>query len=398
MSELFDPARHEPLTETAWDAGEARRAIAAIVADLRREAAPDGTWRNHPKEDFPPDAPPAHNLYFGAAGVVLGLDHLVRIGAADPGPTFADALPAHLEANRRDLAGFGFKDSRSYLMGDAGLRFIEWRTTGAAEAADRLAGDVAANTDNPSLELMWGAPGTMLAALAMHRWTGEARWADLYRQGVAALDRARAEDAPEGGVIWVQDLYGTKRTFLGPAHGFAGIAFALIAGRDLIDPQAWAHWSAELARTLEATAVHGEAGVNWPAHAVGDTRFLVQFCHGAPGMVYGLAALDQSIDPLLTGAGELIWTAGPLTKGANFCHGTDGNGYAFLKLFQRTGDEAWLTRARRFAMHAIAQSDAAASALGRRRATLWTGDAGLAAYLADCIDGRCRFPSLEFAA
>jgi hypothetical protein len=49
-------------------------------------------------------------------------------------------------------------------------------------------------------------------------------------------------------------------------------------------------------------------------------------------------------------------------------------------------------------MHAIDQSNAEARAVGGRRATLWTGDIGLAAYLADCIDGRCRFPSLEFDA
>jgi hypothetical protein len=62
------------------------------------------------------------------------------------------------------------------------------------------------------------------------------------------------------------------------------------------------------------------------------------------------------------------------------------------------GRQLWLDRARAFAMHAIDQSNAEASAVGRRRATLWTGDIGLAAYVADCIDGRCRFPSLEFDA
>jgi hypothetical protein len=98
----------------------------------------------------------------------------------------------------------------------------------------------------------------------------------------------------------------------------------------------------------------------------------------------------------LTGGGELIWRAGPLAKGANFCHGTDGNGYAFLKLFERTGDQVWLDRARVFAMHATLQSEAEAKAIGHRRASLWTGDIGLASYLADCLDARCRFPSLEF--
>jgi hypothetical protein len=128
------------------------------------------------------------------------------------------------------------------------------------------------------------------------------------------------------------------------------------------------------------------------------SRLLVQICHGAPGMIYCFAALGEPVDDLLIAAGELVWRAGPLSKGANFCHGTDGNGYAFLKLFERTGDQLWLDRARAFAMHAIDQSNAEASAVGRRRASLWTGDIGMAAYVADCIDGCCRFPSLEFDA
>ena len=71
-----------------------------------------------------------------------------------------------------------------------------------------------------------------------------------------------------------------------------------------------------------------------------------------------------------------VWNAGPLRKGPGICHGTAGNGYAFLKLFHRTGDEVWLARARSFAMHAIAQSERANARYGRGRYTLWTGDPG----------------------
>jgi lantibiotic modifying enzyme len=66
-----------------------------------------------------------------------------------------------------------------------------------------------------------------------------------------------------------------------------------------------------------------------------------------------LAAGNDALTQVLLAGGELTWRAGPLVKGAGLCHGTAGNGYAFLKLFARTGDERWLERARRFAMHAI---------------------------------------------
>jgi hypothetical protein len=84
-----------------------------------------------------------------------------------------------------------------------------------------------------------------------------------------------------------------------------------------------------------------------------------------------------------------------LKKGSNLCHGTAGNGYAFLKLYRRTGDAEWLERARAFAMHAIVQSERDARQYGQRRYSLWTGDLGLAVYLWDCIKAEPRFPTLD---
>ena len=101
-------------------------------------------------------------------------------------------------------------------------------------------------------------------------------------------------------------------------------------------------------------------------------------------MVASLAALaphDEQLTELLLEGGELTWRAGPLKKGAGLCHGTAGNGYAFLKLFERTGDELWLERARAFAMHAAEQIEQSRAQHGRGRHTLWTGDLGAAVYL-----------------
>jgi hypothetical protein len=121
-----------------------------------------------------------------------------------------------------------------------------------------------------------------------------------------------------------------------------------------------------------------------------DGRIRTQWCHGAPGIVATLAPyLDE--EPAVAG-GELTWRAGPLRKGGGLCHGTAGNGYAFLALLRRTGDERWLARARAFAMHAAAQVEHGRAADGRGRYSLWTGDVGTALYLADCIDGRGEPP------
>ena len=98
---------------------------------------------------------------------------------------------------------------------------------------------------------------------------------------------------------------------------------------------------------------------------------------------------------MLRAAGETIWSAGPLTKGSNLCHGTGGNGYGLLKLYGRTHDSLWLERARSFAMHGIAQMEAASSRYGQLRYSLWTGDLGFAIYLCDCLRAEAQFPTLD---
>jgi uncharacterized protein YyaL (SSP411 family) len=137
----------------------------------------------------------------------------------------------------------------------------------------------------------------------------------------------------------------------------------------------------------------------WPdtvggALQAADGQIRLQWDVGAPGIVATAADyLDQEL--LLAGA-ELVWTAGAhgADKGSGICHGTAGNGYALLKAFERTGDERWLERARRFATHALEQARQARLQRGRGRYSLWTGDAGVALYAADCLEARARYPIL----
>ena len=150
------------------------------------------------------------------------------------------------------------------------------------------------------------------------------------------------------------------------------------------------------AETATALALDEDGLVNWPTAA---DRFWaehfpirVQWCHGAPGLVTSLASLprDEATDRLLAAAGELTWHAGPLRKGPGLCHGTAGNGCAFLALHARTGDEAWLDRARAFAMHALEQAERS-----QPNASLWTGQIGVALYLRACLDGWDGMPVLD---
>ncbi len=93
--------------------------------------------------------------------------------------------------------------------------------------------------------------------------------------------------------------------------------------------------------------------------------------------------------------GELTWRAGPLRKGPGLCHGTAGNGFAFLRLHALTGDEMWLDRARRFAVHAVEQVRREREVVGHGRYSLFTGDIGVALYLRACLDAVADFPVID---
>ncbi len=94
--------------------------------------------------------------------------------------------------------------------------------------------------------------------------------------------------------------------------------------------------------------------------------------------------------------GELIVQAGALNKGVSICHGTDGNGLALLELYRLTADPRWLERARQFASWALEQSEQAFKHQGHWHYSLWTGDAGLACFLLDCLDGEPKgLPGLD---
>jgi Lanthionine synthetase C-like protein len=387
---LFDAAAFEPLTDEPWEAERVRAAIRTIVADADAAFDPVGLWPAN-EWDAWGSTPPLKDLYCGAGGVIWALDALARRGYAETGIDLATAAERTLELWREApdlaLAEIELPAAResSLLCGEAGLLLVNWRLTPRDDLADRLLQRVRENRDNEFEELLWGSPGTLLAARAMHEWAGKQRWLEAWRESAEALVARRDPDG-----LWTQQLYGKTHRLLGPAHGLVGIVHALL--------QVESEWSESLPRetaeTLAREAIVEDGLATWPADAGGPlappSGIRLQWCHGAPGMVATAARyLDEEL--LLAGA-ELVWQAGAHgdEKGVGICHGTAGNGYALLKAFERTGDELWLERARRFAVHALEQVERSPG-----RYSLFTGDLGAALFAASCLEAVPRFPVLD---
>jgi Lanthionine synthetase C-like protein len=401
---LYDPARHEPLESLEWDDRAAVRTIERIVRDTEERFSPESHWPLHPLDAEDGKREPVFNLYFGASGVVWALHYLQAVGAVRLRHSYDEYVDTLLPLNRAWLKSQGSADVdvASFLMGDTSILLLSHWLRPNAEKAARLKELIAGNLDNPARELMWGAPGTLLAALFLHQWTREPRWAELYVATARKLWSQLLWSPEYQCGYWSQELYGHHCTCLDAVHGFVATAAPIIKGRHELDPGEWDAWEQCIVATIRSTAQREGDQANWrpylypPGGSTHPQKLLMQFCHGAPGFVICLADLpSKALDDDLLAGGEATWQAGPLKKGSNLCHGTGGNGYALLKLFERTGDERWLVRARSFAMHGIAQTEAHALQYGQMRYSLWTGDLGFAIYLRDCIRGAGTFPTLD---
>jgi hypothetical protein len=392
---MIDAARHVHLRPIAWNAGEAAAAIDEISADAIAHFDPQRFWPAHPQDDGVPDA--NASLYLGAAGIIWGLDYLARIGATKARYDFRPVLPHLLRAVRDQFPTYSYGTLGSLHFGDMGAALVAMRLDPAPAYADVVYERAEAHADEPIRELMWGLPGAMLACLAMAEIAGEARWQLLYAAQAARLLADLTET--EKGPLWTQDLYRMREQWLGPVHGYAGNMVPLLRGWGWLTDAQRTRIADAVPRALAGTAWRSDLGATWPARVARDgPPDLCQHCHGAPGMVTTFADApftSPQFDALLIEGGNFTWAAGPLAKGSNLCHGTGGNGYAFLKLYRRTGDTVWLERARAFAMTAIAQCRESRAQVGRGRYTLWTGDVGLACYLWDCLGAEPRFPTID---
>lgn len=334
---IVNPKRHSPRVATPWDERLARHAIADVVDETIAAGPPDEA-----------------GVYAGVAGELYALRTLGKevdwpVGAGE-GPGFAD--------------------------GEVGIAL-------ATNDRERFRAAAQACIEDPWNELLYGAAGALVAA----RLLGEDAAA---RAAIGRLWSTWSYDPKLRACIWTQEFDNRSRRMLGFAHGLAGNAYALLRAAPLQSREHQTELLQRVVETLERTALRKGDLVNWPPTV--DARrneIRVQWCHGAAGVVCALAGAPphRGLDALLLSAGELVWEAGPVRGSSGLCHGTAGNGWAFLKLHRRTHDGKWLERARRFAMHALEQRS------GERG--LWSGDLGVALFLRACIDVDDRWPLLD---
>src|SRR3954451_20739261 len=159
---LYRPDEHEPVTAEPWDEERVRAAIAAVVSEAESALPDDGLLPENEQDVDEGDLPPFTVVYLGAAGVAWALAELGS--QLDLVPVVERALAFYRE--RPDLG----EAIPSTLVGESGLLRVLERFAPDPPRRERLRECVAANVRNESLEMLFGAPGTMLAVEGLDRF------------------------------------------------------------------------------------------------------------------------------------------------------------------------------------------------------------------------------------
>ena len=376
------------------EAPEARKASSetdALLARVLDRLRPAGALF---REGFP-DAPKL-SINYGAAGAACALYRIamaredaellsradlwaakaVAAGTADEGfynagkqldrETLGQVTPYHTPSGPRAVQALV-----AHALGD--LNIQRRAVAGFLEA-------VAVPCPNPDLTL--GRSGVLLAA-AMLLDTLRAGDDELAKRlralGDGLLSELWSELAEQPPIVRAEGSWAN----LGMAHGWAGYLYATLRwcrSAGSARPERLEERLAELAGCARTWG----RGLRWPWRdaGTGPGSHMPGWCNGSAGFVplWTLAAKELNDPAWMAFAEGAAWNAWEAPdRNASLCCGLAGRAYALLDLWQHSGGEVWLERARDLgeaaAVEVVRFSEAADS--------LYKGEPGVAVLLAD---------------
>ncbi|KAL8872515.1 MAG: hypothetical protein Q9174_001872 [Haloplaca sp. 1 TL-2023] len=172
-----------------------------------------------------------------------------------------------------------------------------------------------------SNEWLYGRAGLLYLLRLVRAW-GSEYCKEAADESIKIVGDRILEDGPP----W--EWHGKE--YLGAVHGTIGIIMQLVLSRPAYtkDPRV-------VNCLREVLASQDEHG-NFPSSVGSSKNHLVQFCHGAPGVVLSLSRIrdffdpdiQEAIDRAVVKARACIWKKGLLTKEPSLCHGVTGNALA----------------------------------------------------------------------
>ncbi|XP_033116538.1 lanC-like protein 2 isoform X2 [Anneissia japonica] len=354
--------------------------VAKLNDGLQRDSSSDGDY----------------SIYTGKTGIALLYLHLYNTNSDE---TYLTKAEEYISKSLKHLKG----RRATFLCGDAGPLAVgsvvynkmgkKQKSKDCVERLQKLV-DIVLDESIPD-ELLYGRAGYLYALLFVEHFLGEETIQKniIEKVTMMVLDSGKALARKEKSKSPLMYKWHDKQ-YLGAAHGLAGIYFLLLQV-DL--PVISSHLDDVIKPSIDyLTRLQFPSG-NYPSSLGNDTDRLIHWCHGAAGVVHLMLQAykfgDQKYLDQAESCGNVIWARGLLRKGYGLCHGTSGNGYAFVALYQVTGNQKHLHRAWKFAewcldydKHGCRQPD--------RPFSLFEGMAGAIYYLSDVLHPlKAKFPA-----
>lgn len=289
---LFETERHLPIGKSRWSAAAAEDALRSVLRGAIRDYSKDFLWQS--AADIESGGALRTTIYRGGMGVLWALDKLAAyIDDALPFDmhTLADQLyERFFEIEAKAFAEYTVDGQKvpSHWLGESGMLLVMSKLQPSTTKANwqKLLPIVRGNMKNPTMEPLWGGTGSIICALFKLEQEDSPEWRDVLVEHCQFMKDAIIRDNPQNCPIWIQDLYGQKRTLLGAGHGFVGNMYPFIRGGRFL-PKNLANWALNDAVecVIKSALVEGEC-CNWAPSLVptegASTKMLMQWCHGRP--------------------------------------------------------------------------------------------------------------------
>jgi len=237
---------------------------------------------------------------------------------------------------------------------------VLWEDASLIDEAKALAADVPSLVEaDKTLDVIGGSAGAIAALAVLNSISASDH---LLNAAVLCGERLLRQQQPQGtGVGWKTEI-DSRQPLTGFSHGAAGIAWALLKLAAWSGDGRFRESAGSAIAYERSTFVAEEA--NWPDYRrwaeedQADPRFVVAWCHGAPGI--GVARIDslQYMDDRETR--EEIRIALRKTVESDFgvnhcvCHGDLGNLDILLHAARRVDDSWWSEAGKRLASETLA--------------------------------------------
>jgi serine/threonine protein kinase len=334
-----------------WASTIGHRVLPAMKAYERRTANGIAWRNNHLFADYC-----CRSLNIGSAGILLGLIHLVASSSGEK------LLWDYIEGTAQNLLTATETHASGLFTGDCGVAV-------ALAAAGRCLNDVrycvkakellkvCISRQSNEWDLFSGAAGHLYGACCVSRILNDPSLILPLRPIVDSLLDSSAER--DGVIHWkaTSSYDADCRSFLGAAHGAAGVALGLATWAQLIGGHP--HTELFAANVFQSIHAHGARvyGYNTAETLEGSERAPQYWCHGVAGFLWSVIQAfpaNSSLLPTIEWGVECLRRATPVVDLASVCHGLSGiletwcmiGGWAARKGFESLRTEADATSAR----------------------------------------------------